>query len=203
MKDGFYAAVVFLLHLILRVLFRLRVEGRTNISQDEGYIAVARHRSYWDIPIMAVALGCRNRVHFIARRGLMRANLLFQPLLRIYTTIIDREKFGKSDFRRMLESIRQERLIGIFPEGTTRQKVDAKAGAVYFAELAQKAILPINIRVRGAYPPRYPFGFPKVIVSIGAPVDVATLDAETGSGEPRSRRLREMSERLMELVDHA
>jgi 1-acyl-sn-glycerol-3-phosphate acyltransferase len=203
MKDGFYAAVVFLLHLILRLLFRIRVEGRSNIRDGEGYIAVARHRSYWDIPIMAVALGCGNRIQFIARKGLMKANLLLRPLLGVYATIIDREKFGKSDFRRMLESIRKERLIGIFPEGTTRRKADAKAGAVYFAELAQKPILPVNIRVRGEYPPKYPFGFPRVTVSIGLPVDVRTLDQEVAADEPRAERLRVMSERMMELVDHA
>jgi 1-acyl-sn-glycerol-3-phosphate acyltransferase len=203
MKDGAYGVVVFLLHLILTALFRLRVTGRSNIRQGTGYIAVARHRSYWDIPMMAVALGCGNRIHFIARKGLMKANILIQPLLRVYTTIIDRERFGKSDFRRMLSSIRRERFVCIFPEGTTRQQVDAKAGAVYFAELAEKAILPVNIQARGAYPPRYPFGFPRVTVSIGVPIDVRALDRETRAGQPRARRLQEMSERLMEWVDHA
>jgi len=40
-------------------------------------------------------------------------------------------------------------------------------------------------------------------VSIGAPVTVEELGCETGGSEPRSHKLREMSDRLMERVDRA
>ena len=202
-KNGFYAVIVLLLRLILGVLFRVRVKGRANVKRDEGYIAVARHRSYWDIPLLVAAMGIRNRVHFISRKGLMKSNPLVQPLIRVYSTIIDRENFGRSDFRRMLDAVKTERLVAIFPEGTTRQRVDAKAGAVYFAALSGKAIVPVNIRPEGAYPPKYPFGFPRITVSIGAPVTVDALEGEVGGDEPRSQKFRAMSDRLMECVDRA
>jgi 1-acyl-sn-glycerol-3-phosphate acyltransferase len=202
-KNGFYAAIVMLLRLILGVLFRLRVKGRANVKREEGYIAVARHRSYWDIPLLVAAMGIRNRIHFISRKGLMKSNPLVQPLIRVYSTIIDRENFGKSDFRRMLDAVKTERLVAIFPEGTTRQRVDAKAGAVYFATLSGKAIVPVNIRPEGPYPPKYPFGFPRITVSIGAPVTVEALKGEAGGDESRSQKLRAMSDRLMECVDRA
>jgi 1-acyl-sn-glycerol-3-phosphate acyltransferase len=202
-KNGFYAVIVLLLRLILGVLFRLRVKGRANVKRDEGYIAVARHRSYWDIPLLVAAMGIRNRVHFISRKGLMKSNPLVQPLIRVYSTIIDRENFGRSDFRRMLDAVKTERLVAIFPEGTTRQRVDAKAGAVYFAALSGKAIVPVNIRPEGAYPPKSPFGLPRITVSIGAPVTVEALEGEVGGDEPRSQKLRAMSDRLMECVDRA
>lgn len=202
-KNGFYAAIVMLLRLILGVLFRLRVKGRANVKRDEGYIAVARHRSYWDIPLLVAAMGIRNRIHFISRKGLMKSNPLVQPLIRVYSTIIDRENFGKSDFRRMLDAVKAERLVAIFPEGTTRQRVDAKAGAVYFATLSGKAIVPVNIRPEGSYPPKHLFGFPRITVSIGAPVTVEALEGEVGGDESRSQKLRAMSDRLMECVDRA
>ncbi len=202
-KSGIYVVVVVLLSLVVRVLFRLRVQGRANVKRDEGYIAVARHRSYWDIPLLAAAMGIRNRIHFISRKGLMKSNPLVQPLIRTFSTIIDRENFSRSDFRRMLEAVKVERLVAIFPEGTTRERADAKAGAVYFAGLCGKAIVPVNITPEGPYPPKYPFRFPRVTVSIGAPVTVEELGCETGGSEPRSHKLREMSDRLMERVDRA
>jgi 1-acyl-sn-glycerol-3-phosphate acyltransferase len=202
-KNVFYASAVCLLHLVLGLLFRLRVKGRANVKRDEGYIAVARHRSYWDIALLATAMGIRNRIHFISRKGLMKSNPLVQPLIRAYSTIIDRENFGKSDFRRMLEAVKTERIVAIFPEGTTRKQVDAKAGAVYFASLAGKAIVPVNIRSQGPYPPRYPFGFPRITVSIGKPLTVEALERDVREDGCRSERLRAMSDRLMKCVDRS
>lgn len=202
-KNGFYAVLVLLLFFIAKPLFRLQVKGRANIDRSGGYIAVARHRSYWDIPVFAVALGGWNRVHFIARKGLMRGNVLAQALIRTFSTVIDRENFTRSDFRRMLTAVKRERLVGIFPEGTTRRHTDAKAGAIHFASIAGKELLPVNIRADGPYPPRYPFGFPRVTVSIGAPVSVEDLSAEVDDALPRSERYRLLSDRLMERVDNA
>ena len=203
LKNGFYYIIAWSLSVLLKVLFRFRVCGRENVKRDGTYIAVARHRSYWDIPMMLAALGARNRIHFIARRELMKKNPIVQLAMRVYTTIIDQESFTKADFRRMLEAFKRERLIGLFPEGTTKRRVDASAGAVHFASLTRKEFLPVNIRPRGPYPPRYPFRYPRVTVSIGTPFSVDDLDTETLAKEARSERYRRMSVRLMERVDTA
>ncbi len=202
-KNGFYAFLVVVLFVVAKLLFRLRVRGRANFDRHGEYIAVARHRSYWDIPVFAIALGAWNRVHFIARKGLMKGNVLVQPVIRAYATIIDRERFSKSDFRRMLEAIRRERLVGIFPEGTTRKRVDAKAGAIHFATVTGKPLLPVNIRAEGPYPPKYPLRYPRVTVSIGAPVSVDDLAVGIDPEAPRSERYRQLSDRLMDRVDNA
>lgn len=202
-KDGIYAFLVLLLFFVTKPLFRLRVKGRANIDRNGEYIIVARHRSYWDVAVFAIALGGWNRVHFIARKGLMKWNVLLQAVIRAFSTIIDRENFSKSDFRKMLIAIRRERLIGIFPEGTTRKRVDARAGAIHFASIAGKALLPVNIQAEGPYPPKYPLGFPRVTVSIGEPFSVGDLSAGIDAEAPRSERYRLLSDRLMERVDNA
>jgi hypothetical protein len=72
---------------------------------------------------------------------------------------------------------------------------------VYFASAAGKRILPINIQADGPYPPKYPFRFPRVTVSIGAPITPSEL--EGAADGRRAEKLRDMSERLMERVDQA
>jgi len=203
LKGGLYVFLAFLLLILAKVLFSLRIEGRENLKRDEGYIIVARHRSYWDIPLLVSAIGPRNRIHFIARKGLMKRNLIVRPLILMYSTIIDRDDFGKEDFRRMLTAIKRERLVGIFPEGTTRRQVEAKAGAIRFAGLTKKELLPVNIRVHGPYPPEYPFRFPHVTVSIGEPFPLSSLEREVDGEVPRPERQRLLSERLMRRVDSA
>jgi len=202
-KDGIYAFLVLLLFFVTKPLFRLRVKGRANIDRNGEYIVVARHRSYWDIAVFTIAVGGWNRVHFVARKGLMKGNVLVQAVIRAFATSIDRENFSKSDFRKMLAAIKRERLIGIFPEGTTRERVDAKAGAIHFASIAEKDLLPVNIRAEGPYPPKYPLGFPRVTVSIGEPFSVGDLSAGIDAQVPRSERYRLLSDRLMERVDNA
>ena len=203
LKNGIYSLTTWVFFALTKALFRLRVVGRENVKRGGSYIAVARHRSYWDIPLMVAALGARNRIHFIARRGLMRGNPIARIAIRGYSTIIDRERFSKIDFRKVLEACKRERLVGLFPEGTTKRDVDAKAGAVRFASLANKLLLPVNIKPRGPYPPEYPFRYPRVIVSIGTAFSVGDLQAEIGDAKTRSDQHRMMSMRLMERVDTA
>ncbi|MBE0634543.1 1-acyl-sn-glycerol-3-phosphate acyltransferase [Candidatus Bipolaricaulota bacterium] len=202
-RNGLYVAIVLLCYVALKILFRIRVSGRENIKADGEYIAVARHRSFWDALVLAVGLGVFNRIHFIARTGLLRGNPLVQPIIRAFSTIIDRENFGKSDFRRMLVAMKEERLIGLFPEGTTRRSVDAKAGAIHFAQLTGKRILPVNIIATGPYPPQYPFAFPRLRVSIGESFDVSDLSVDESSEQTRAEKYQKMSEQLMLRVDNA
>jgi len=202
-KEGFYRYCVSTLTAIASALFRFQVIGRENLKQDGSYVLVARHRSYWDIPLMAAAVGVEERVHFIARRGLMRGLPFLRIAVHAYSTVIDRENFSRDDFRRMLDAFKRERLIGLFPEGTTRQQADAKGGAIHFASLARKDFLPVNIRAEGPYPPRYPFRYPRITVSIGTPVSVAELERGLEHLESRAERYRDMSARLMQRVDTA
>ncbi len=201
-KNGLYAIIAVLCFVALKVFFRVQVRGRHHIHESGEYIAIARHRSYWDIPVLAIAVGIFTRVHFIARKGLMRGNPIVQPVIRTFATIIDRDNFSRGDFRKMLEAMRRERIIGLFPEGTTKKQVDAKTGAVHFAKLTGKQFLPVNITSRGPYPPEYPFRFPRLTVSIGEPfsVDDICVDDETRS---RTERYQLMSEQVMLRVDNA
>jgi len=133
----------------------------------------------------------------------MRKVAVVQPVIRTFSTIIDRDSFSRSDFRRMLEAVKRERLIGLFPEGTTREQADAKAGAVRFAMMTGKKLLPVNIKVQGQYPPKRPSGLPQISVSIGEPVSVDDLKQGIAAGTGKSEMSRLMSERLMQQVDNA
>ena len=202
-KNGLYALVAMLCFVALKVFFRIRIRGRRNIDKNAEYIVVARHRSYWDAPALTVAVGAFNRIHYIARKGLMRGNPLARPIIRTFSTIIDRENFGKGDFRRMLAAMKQERLIGLFPEGRTRDQVGAQAGVIHFARLSGKRILPINISCSGPYPPDYPFRFPRLTVTIGESFMVSELCDNETDEITRAERYQRMSDQLMLRVDNA
>jgi len=199
LRDFIYGILVVLASLVIYPLFRLQVRGRKHLRG--GGILVARHRSYWDIPVVCVACGPLQRVHFIARRGLAR-NPIFAPFVLGFATVIDRDRFGPDDFKKMLRAARRYKLLGIFPEGTTRPGAEPKTGAVRLAEMFKKPLVPVNIVPQGPYPPRkFPPKFPKITVHIGKPFPVEELAKGLPPGLAKPERYRFMAARLMETID--
>jgi 1-acyl-sn-glycerol-3-phosphate acyltransferase len=198
-KHLFYLMAVATLSLICRLLFRLRVFGRGNIPPD-GAILIARHRSYWDIPFLAVACGGRRQISFVARRSLIKENPLIGLFILLYTIPIDRENFRQSDYRKVLQAVSSRRLVGVFPEGTTKGAVP-KIGVVRFAERTGQKILPVKIVTRGPYPPRYPFRFPRAEVRIGHPFYLEELSATLPADLDRKEREARLSRMVMERID--
>jgi 1-acyl-sn-glycerol-3-phosphate acyltransferase len=192
--------VASILWLVAKILFRLRVFGRGNLPQD-GAILIARHRSYWDVPLLAVAVGGRRKIHFLARKSLIKENPLIGLFVKWYAIPIDRENFRRSDYRNVLAAIRSEKLVGIFPEGTTKAVDLPRIGVARFAERTGQKILPVNIITHGPYPPRYPFRFPRVEVRIGRPFKIDELTAKLPPDLGKSERYERLGLMLMERID--
>jgi len=199
-KDLFYLVATGVLWLVCKLLFRLRVFGRGNLPRD-GAILIARHRSYWDIPLLAVAVGGRRRIYFVARKSLIEENPFIGLFVKLYAIPIDREHFRRSDYRSVLRAIESQKLVGIFPEGTTKEVDLPRIGAARFAERTGQKILPVNIVAHGPYPPRYPFRFPRAEVRIGRPFHIAELSGELPVGLDKSGRYERLSLMLMERID--
>lgn len=199
-KDLIYRAGTWLLTLLLKVLFRLRVIGRENVPQGRGFLLVARHRSYWDVPLLVAALGGHNRIHFLARHTLLR-NPFFFPFVKAFAITIDRERFGREDFRVVLKAIEDDKIVGIFPEGTTLPTSQIRTGVIRFAERTQKEFLPVRLAAEGPYPPRYPFGFPRMTAWIGRPFTLSELEEDLAGGETRRERYERLGRALMERID--
>ncbi|MFO8034641.1 MAG: lysophospholipid acyltransferase family protein [Candidatus Bipolaricaulota bacterium] len=198
LRSIFYGALVVILTPLVWSLFRITVQGRKNL-RVRG-IVVARHRSYWDILILGIACGPFRRLNFLARRTLLR-HPLFAPIVWALATVIDRDDFRRQDFRRALQSADRARLLGVFPEGTTRAGTAPKSGALRFADRLNRALIPVNIVAHGPYPPRYPFHFPRIEVRIGTPLGIDELTQGLPQGLNRSERYRLLAERLMGHVD--
>ncbi|MFW6422210.1 MAG: lysophospholipid acyltransferase family protein, partial [Candidatus Bipolaricaulota bacterium] len=146
-----YLFAYFPLYILCKIFFRLNVQGKENLPRSKQLLIVARHDSYWDPPLIGVAVGPGYTVHFIARKSLLNNPLLALPV-KIFTTTISRDNFGKADLRKMLTALKEEETICILPEGTTRETRRPKRGAVKLAERTGKAFLPVNIS-SPHYPP--------------------------------------------------
>lgn len=182
------------------ILYRFQVKGRHHIPEDKNLLVVARHKSYLDPPLIGLAMGIKNMIHFIARKGLLN-NPLFALPVKLFSTAINRDDFNKKDMKKILEALKRHETVCILPEGTTeKEAVDPKTGAIKFAERTGKKLLPIRFSGEN-FPPRFPNLFPKIVANIGRPFGIEELekrfDEKVRSSENRYQKLsREMMKKI-------
>lgn len=199
-KDWLYRFLAVLVGIAVRILFRFRVRGRENIPHG-GFLLVARHRSYWDIPLVAIALGGRHRIHFVARKTLLQENKFLAFFVRLFAITIDREHFQVEDMRKVLAAIKSGKIVGIFPEGTTQRPQRAHPGVIRFAERTGSEFVAVRLEARGPYPPQYPFRWPRITAYISAPFSLRDLEFDLGEISDRHERYQRLADLLMERID--
>ncbi|HET9956756.1 MAG TPA: lysophospholipid acyltransferase family protein [Polyangiaceae bacterium] len=165
----------------------LHVSGQQNMEPDRGYVVIANHSSYMDIP--AVFASLPTLPSFFAKRELSRIPFLGQALRSGRHILVDRgsRSSARDTLERAAAHVRRGGSVLIFPEGT-RQTRDAigtfKSGAFRLAKLAQAPILPVGIRGTRHVLPKHGrlLRSHPVQLQIGAPISrTEVLDIDLGS----------------------
>ena len=166
---------------LLKTYCRLKVEGRENIPDEGSVLIVSNHRSYWDPPLLAIAVWKR-RVFFMAKEELFEAPIL-SSLIKHWGNAFP-VKRGRADIKALktaLEVLKGGELLCIFPEG---QRAPAgkflrpKWGAGMVALKAKVPIVPCLIegseKLIGKE--RLFSGLPKVTIRFGKPFRIDLED---------------------------
>ncbi len=160
-----------LLQILLPVLRRWKVKGRTNLPPEGGVIVIANHQSYWDPLVLGAALP--RRVFFMAKEELFRIPVFGTVLRLVGAFPVKRESFDRKAFKMALDYLMRGRVVGIFPEGRrshTGQFLPPQPGAVFLALKAGAPLVPVGlVGTRGV--------FGRVTVRVGNPF---FLYSETG-----------------------
>ena len=152
--------------IILKIFFRLRVEGLENLPQKTNFIIVANHLSFMDPIVVGVAIP--QKVHWITHR------LLFKiPILRLFFYLTACIPSGNSSSK-AAELLFQNKNVGMFPEGAISRSgelLDFKRGSAMLAMKTGRPVVPCA--VLGTFK-ALPFGrmFPKFVkikVKVGKP----------------------------------
>lgn len=166
MKYSFFTNIIRkIAYIILRCIFSIKVEGKENIPQAP-YIICANHKSYLD-PVLIILL-FDERVYFMAKSELFRIWWL-SPIIRAFGAFP--VKRGKSDIgaiKKAIEVIKNNRILGIFPEGkrnkTSEIVLRGEKGVATIIKATGAKVLPVAIcgKVK-------PFG--RIVVRIGKPIE--------------------------------
>jgi 1-acyl-sn-glycerol-3-phosphate acyltransferase len=177
-----YWTVKALLTPLLRVLFRVRVEGREHVARSGPVILAANHRSFMDSIFLPLVL--RRRVTFVAKAEYFDSRKTAWFFRAVGQIPIRRE--GGSASERALESamdvLSGGGVFAIYPEGTRTRDGLLHRGHTGVARLALRAGVPIvpvglvgtdEIQPTDAKLPRL---FRRVTIRFGDPIEVARHD---------------------------
>ena len=145
-----YILVVAFLRLLVRLVFRVRVEGKLHIPKEGAVVLAANHRSLWD-PVF-VTIASHRPVHFMAKEELFRIPVLgfLLPYLKAFP--VRRGENDRKAIRQALSVLHQGSVLGIFVEGTRNKDKGAnkvlplKHGAAMLASRSEASIVPVAIK---------------------------------------------------------
>lgn len=161
-----YRLLQFIVTILIGPIFRLRVIGRENIPDDDGYILCANHKSNWDPVFLAIIFS--SKIKFMGKKELFENKFLAVFLRSIGVFPIDREGRDLKSLKNSIKLLKDGKVLGIFPEGTRTHNINRKNikdGVAYIAIKAKKDILPVEIV--STYKP-----FKKTYIYINEPIDV-------------------------------
>ncbi len=192
---------------VLRLLFRLRVEGDAAQFQSERLLIIANHESFLDGLLLGLFLPVDPV--FVVHTGIA-AN----PWLRIMLSQVDYlavDPTSPMAMRKVVKLIDSGRPVMIFPEGritVTGNMMKVYDGPAFVAAKTAARIVPVRLdgparsyfsRLTGKYPRRL---FPKITISIQTATSLPMPDMP--SAKLRRRRAGEAMRRIMqEMLFHS
>lgn len=147
MKYILYIIVRTLGYPIFLLLYRPEFEGRNNIPKSGSVILAGNHTNNLDAAIMLA--GPKRVVHMLAKKELFKSKISNAFFRSMGCIPVDRKIHDENAKSEAIEVLKNNEVIGIFPEGTVNRTNDIilpfKYGAVSFAKKTGAYIVPFTI----------------------------------------------------------
>ena len=163
-------------------------------SQEENYILVAPHRTWWDPVYMAFATKPKQFI-FMAKKELF-TNRIFGWWIRMCGAFpIDRENPGAAAIKYPVSMLKKsKRSLIMFPSGS-RHSQDVKGGVAVIAKMAKVRIMPVTYT--GPMTLKGLATCERVDMNFGHPIDISDIAKMNDEGvEEVARRIQDEVDRL-------
>lgn len=134
-----------LVTFLFRIIYRVKIEGVENIPSD-SFIISANHTHIFD-PIVLMML-TKKQVFFMAKKEIFKYKFSNWFFTKMGVIPVDRENNDLSAVKKSLRVLRNNNILGIFPEGTRVKNIDysnMKKGVAFIALKSNSKILPVHI----------------------------------------------------------
>jgi 1-acyl-sn-glycerol-3-phosphate acyltransferase len=131
LKDNIFKRIWYLFCLVLSVgtvtiLYRLKVYGRENVPKTGPVLTLSNHQSFFD------TMFCQNWIwrpfYFVPRDTLLDIRFWGSIIRTLYVIPIKRGQADVAAMRTIIEALKQDKAVCLFPEGT--RTLDGRIGKI-------------------------------------------------------------------------
>ena len=164
----FYNTIKKLLEVPVKLFFNPVINGLDNIP-EKPYILAGNHKSLWDIPLLITSVP--DEIHFMAKKELFDIFILRWMCDMMGAIPVDRSKVDLKAIKGALHILKNEEVLGIFPEGTRNKTskvlLPFKSGVTSIANKTNSLVVPFGIV--GEYKKN------KIKLNIGEPINIKEI----------------------------
>lgn len=190
MFYNFAKGIVFIFQ---KLFFRIEIYGKENIPMSGRLILCSNHHSNWDPVTLAVFFP--RQVHWMAKKELFKNKIFAKLLLSLGAFPIDREGNDLTAIKKSLRLLKEERVLGIFPEGTRVKYFNdnlIKSGLALISVKSKSPVLPVYTEGRYKL-------FSKIKIIIGQPIYIELEDNAKHSNEKYTEISKDIMKKVYEL----
>lgn len=177
-----------IIYLYFKLFFKLEVVGVENIPENVPIVLAPNHKSNLD-PIFISAV-IKQQIHWMAKEELFRNKIIGTFISALGAFSVNREKTDIKSIKIALGILKNNKILGIFPEGTRVKGYDlknVKTGPVLIAHRGKALIVPVYID--GDYKI-----FKNMRLIIKKPIDLRNLPKQSQDD------YKEIAEKLLETI---
>ena len=146
LKNKLKLFIIKIAKLFISLFFKINIQNIDNLPKGTNYIIASNHSSYLDPPLLIVFLN--NNINFIAKKELFKT-FFISFFVKLYDSIsVDRNNFNPITLKEAIKRLKNNKIVGIFPEGTRVKdlsKSKAYPGVSVLAYYTNKLVIPIKI----------------------------------------------------------
>lgn len=194
----FYDVIKAIVKPIVCLLFRIKVYNRELEPKEGAVILCGNHLSLLDPVLLGIFV--KRKVSFMAKEELFKIPVLSFFIKGIGVFPVSRGTIDLSAMKMAIKTLREGRVLGIFPEGGRVHKLEedaaAKGGVGAFAYKTKATVFPAHIVCEG----RIKF-FKKIKVIYGKPITFEELGFTNGNSDEIKRISQEILDKIYSLVE--
>lgn len=186
----FYKLIRVIGNIILRMIFRIRISGKENVPMNGRFILCANHISNWDPVLISIVIP--RQISWMAKKELFKTKTLSFILKHLGVFPVSRGDTDISAIKKSIRILKDEKVLGIFPEGTRVKEINldnAKTGVALLSLRSNSPILPVYIESTYKL-------FSRVNIYIGKPL----YFNEYSNKKPTSQEYNNISKEILNTI---
>ena len=184
-----------ILHFLVQIIYRAKKVGEENVPKEGRYIIFANHVHALDAVVLV--LTSKRKIVMIAKEELFK-NPFLAWLGKTFDVIPIKRGTGDIDaMKSSFKALKNEEIIGIFPEGTRngmKKGVKFHNGGTLMALKTGAPIIPVGIQ--GTFKP-----FTKVKINYGKPMDFSEYSKQKNDKEVLAKITNDVMNEVIRLTN--